>query len=236
MIDVTRRAVPAPRRPTAAFLHWVAEGCRDGAVVLDIGAGANRSGLLTPVAAKASRLVGVDPDEAIHVNGALAERHQTSLEVFAESHPAGFDAAFAVYVLEHVDAPAPFTRACATVLKPGASLFGLTLNAWQYFGAITCASARLGVSNRVLERLKGAEESHAHHFPPEYRLNSLRTLERHLDAAGFSSVEFRCYDATDRYQWYLPAGFRWFAPAYTHLAYRVGAPALMGHISFRAVK
>ena len=180
--------------------------------------------------------MGVDPDRAIHVNRVLDERHQTTLEIFAEGHPAEFDAAFAVYVLEHVAAPATFTSACATVLKPGASFFGLTLNVWQYFGGATCALARLGLSDRVLERLKGAEESHANHFPPEYRLNSLRTLQRHLDAAGFSSVEFRCYDATDRYQWYLPAGLRWFAPAYTHLAYRVGAPALMGHISFRAVR
>lgn len=236
MIDVTRRVVPPPRRPTAAFLRWVAEGCGPDAIVLDIGAGANRSGLLTPVLGTTSRLVGVDPDEDVLANPSLSEAHRTTLEEFAGHHPEEFDAAFAVYVLEHVARPAEFVRACSTVLRPGASLFGLTLNVWHYFGASTCALARLGLSDRVLEALKGAAEAHDHHFPPEYRLNSIGALVRHLDAAGFSSVELRCFEATDRYQWYLPAGLRWFAPAYTRLAYRVGVPGAMGHLSFRAVK
>ena len=53
-------------------------------------------------------------------------------------------------------------------------------------------------------------------------------------AAGFEQLEVRCYDATERYQWYLPPGLRWFAPTYTRLAYAVGRPGLMGHLSFRA--
>jgi hypothetical protein len=43
----------------------------------------------------------------------------------------------------------------------------------------------------------------------------------------------RCYDATDRYQWYLPSGLQWFPPAYTRFAYAVGRPGLMGHLTFR---
>jgi len=77
---------------------------------------------------------------------------------------------------------------------------------------------------------------HEHHFPTEYRLNSARALRRHCGAAGFTSLELRCYDATDRYQWYLPPGLRWFPPAYTRLAYAVGRPGLMGHLTFRATR
>jgi SAM-dependent methyltransferase len=159
-----------------------------------------------------------------------------SLEVFAAAHEEEFDLALAVFVLEHVGDPAGFVRACARVLRPGGSLFALTLNVTHYFGAATWALSRVGLSDRVLELMKGHAEVHDHHFPPEYRLNSVRTVQRHLDAAGFHSVEFRCYDASERYQWYLPVGLRWFAPTYTRAAYAVGAPALMGHLAFRAVR
>lgn len=236
MIEATVQVVEAPHRSVRAFLRWVAESCDPGSRVLDVGAGANRSGALTPLTRKAVHLVGVDPDPAIERNGHLQERHRTSLERFAEDHPAEFDAAFAVYVVEHVADPEAFMAACSRVLKPGGAFYALTPNVRQYFGATTWALSRLGLSDWVLERLKGHEEVHDHHFPAQYRLNSMRTLRRHLEAAGFSEVEFRCYDDTARYGWYLPAGLRWVAPVYTRFAYGVGRGCLMGHLSLRAVK
>lgn len=236
MIETTVRVVEAPRGSVRPFLRWVAESCDAGSRVLDIGAGVSRSGALTPLTRKSVHLVGVDPDGAIELNGALHERHLTSLEQFARDHPGEFDAAFAVYVLEHVADPEAFVAACARVLKPGGAFYALTPNVRQYFGATTWALSRLGLSDWVLERLKGHEEVHDHHFPPQYRLNSMRTLRRRLETAGFSEVEFRCYDDTPRYGWYLPAGLRWVAPAYTRFAYGVGRGCLMGHLSLRAVK
>lgn len=236
VIETNVRVVEAPRRSVRSFLRWVAESCDTGSRVLDIGAGVSRSGPLAPLTRKSAYLVGVDPDGAIELNGALQERHMTSLERFAEDHPEEFDAAFAVYVLEHVADPAAFVAACSRVLKPGGTLFALTPNVRQYFGATTWALSRMGMSDWVLERLKGHEEAHEHHFPPQYRLNSMRTLRRHLDAAGFRTVDFRCYDETVRYRWYLPGGLRWVAPTYTRVAYGVGRGCLMGHLSLRAVK
>lgn len=236
MIETTVRVVETPRRSVRAFLSWVAESCETGSRVLDIGAGANRSGALTPLTRKSAYLVGVDPDAAIELNGSLQERHLTSLERFAEDHPGEFDAAFAVYVLEHVADPTAFMAACWRVLKPGGAFYALTPNVRQYFGATTWALSRLGMSERVLQRLKGHEEAHDCHFPAQYRLNSMRTLRRHLNAAGFSEVDFRCYDDTPRYAWYLPVGLRWVAPTYTRFAYGVGRGCLMGHLSLRAVK
>jgi hypothetical protein len=42
------------------------------------------------------------------------------------------------------------------------------------------------------------------------------------------------YDAPDRYAWYLPEWAKRFPSAYSSLAYRIGSPALMGHLTFRA--
>lgn len=82
----------------------------------------------------------------------------------------------------------------------------------------------------------GTQPHHHEHFRTEYRLNAVGRISRHLESAGFCSVEFRCYDQTARYAWYLPSGARWFPAAYTRFAYAVGSPQLMGHLSFRAVR
>jgi hypothetical protein len=88
----------------------------------------------------------------------------------------------------------------------------------------------------MLRRLKPAEKIAGYHFPTQYRLNTMGTIARHLDRAGFRSVEFRCFDQPSRYAWYLPPRLRGAAHAYTGLAYRIGRPSLMGHITFRAVR
>jgi len=179
-------------------------------------------------------LVGVDPDAAIERNASLAERHRMPLEAFAADNAGRFDVVLSVYVVEHVTDPAAFAMANARVLRPGGEWFALTLNVRHYFGGITWAMSRMGVSDWLLHRLAGDDQVHEHHFPPAYRMNSLRTLRRTCAAAGFERLEVRCYDATDRYQWYLPRGLGWFAPAYTRFAYAMGRPGLMGHLSFRA--
>jgi hypothetical protein len=69
-----------------------------------------------------------------------------------------------------------------------------------------------------------------------YRLNSIRSLTAHLETAGFTAVEFRCFDAADRYRWYLPRALSWFPSTYTQVAYQLDAAGVMGHLSFRAVK
>ncbi len=218
------------------FLSWVARDCRAGTRALDIGAGSNLSGGLDPIKRRSVHLVGLDPDASILSNASLDERYLQSLEEFADASGRLFDVAFAVYVLEHVSEPAAFTQACARVLRPGGSFFGLTLNLHQYFGLVTWAATRTGTSEWLLEKLKGDEVVAAYHFPTQYRLNTVNTLTSRLDDAGFESVEFRCFDDTVRYAWYLPNRLKWFAAGYTRAAYAVGTPALMGHISFRAVR
>lgn len=236
MFDTDIQVVSPPRHSVQHFARWVAQACPPGARVLDIGAGADLSGSLAPILDRGCHLVGIDPDASIERNRSVHERHQVCLEEFARTHTEEFDVAFAVYVLEHVADPSAFVAACSRVLRPGGSMFALTLNVRQYFGATTWAMTRLGIADPVLAWLKGRDVMDGYHFPTEYRLNSIRTVRRQYGTAGFSRVEFRCYDATERYAWYLPAPLQRLATDYTRLAYRVGSPSMMGHLSFRAVK
>lgn len=104
----------------------------------------------------------------------------------------------------------------------------------HYFGATAWATNRLGITHAVLHRLKGTEGEHVHRFPTRYRFNSRHTIEEACGRAGFRSVEFRVYDAADRYAWYLPRPVDRLPALYSSLAYRIGSPGLMGHLSFRA--
>lgn len=236
MIQRAASVVPAPKRRPREYSRWIA-GCVDGTSrVLNIGAGEGRSESFRAVMRKQPYVVGIDPHETVMSNATLDERYQLTMEDYAATHPERFDVAFSIYVLEHVADPDRFINACASVLKPGGRLFGLTLNRYQYFGFVTWATTRLGVSEAVLKRIKSQDEIDQYHFPTQYRLNTIGTISKHLESAGFSSVEFRCFDQPERYAWYLPKRLSGFSHGYAKAAYRVGRPSLMGHISFCAVK
>jgi SAM-dependent methyltransferase len=158
-----------------------------------------------------------------------------TLEQFADQHEAQFDVVYSVFVLEHVHDPDAFAAACGRVLRPGGVLFALTPNLHHYFGLSTWAAGRLHVSNRLLRRLKGADVL-PDHFPIEYRLNTITTLTRHLEQAGFGAVEFRCCDASQRFAWYLPRRLAWVARSYTRAVYAMHAPKIMGLLCIRATK
>lgn len=228
------RAVPSPHAAVAGFARWVAHECPPDARVLNIGAGCNLSGSLSPVRRHAAVLVGVDPDPSIHDNTTLDERHCLSLEDYAATAPDPFDLAFSVFVLEHVADPRTFTRACAQVLRPGGVLMGMTVNMWHYFGLATWAATRAGVADRLLPHLRPREQVDHYHFATEYRINTIRAMMRHLENSGFESVEFRCWDLPSMYEPYLPPPVRGVAGLYNKAVYRLGSAHLMGHITFRA--
>jgi 2-polyprenyl-3-methyl-5-hydroxy-6-metoxy-1,4-benzoquinol methylase len=221
-----------PQRAVTGFARWVARECPPGARVLNIGAGRNLSGPLLHIREKAGHLVGVDPDASILDNVDVDERHHSSLEAYAATAPEPFDLAFSVFVLEHVADPRAFAEACATVLRPGGVLMAVTVNKWHYFGLSTWAATRLHVADLLLPRLR--PEASAYHFPTEYRLNTAAAITRHLDAAGFDSVDFRYWDLPVMYEPYLPRPIRGFATHYQRAVYRLGRPQLMGHLTFKA--
>jgi ubiquinone/menaquinone biosynthesis C-methylase UbiE len=139
----------------------------------------------------------VDPSDRVDENTTADERHQCTLEEFAESTEQRFDLAFAVFVLEHVRDPTTFTRAAARVLRPGGVLMALTVNQWHYFGLAGLLSTRTGVAERVLSHVRDPEAVADYHVPTEYRLNSTGRVSRELARAGFSAVEYRMWDLPD---------------------------------------
>lgn len=234
-ISATVVATPPPHGAVCGFARWVARECPAGARVLNIGAGHNLSGQLRPVSRRAGTVVGIDPDPDVLRNSTLDEAHQLTMEAYAATHPEPFDLAFSVFVLEHVRDPRGFTGACASVLRPGGVLMGMTVNKWHYFGLATWAATRAHVAEPLLRRLRPAPHQVAHHhFPTEYRINTTRSVSRHLERAGFEEVEFRLWDLTSMYEPYLPRPVRGFAKAYHDWVYGHDTPGLMGHLTFRA--
>jgi len=232
----TATTEPPPQDAVRRLARWAARSCPPGGDVLNVGAGADLSGSLRPLLLRRPRMVGVDPDPALVGNPHVQERHRMTVEEFAADHAEEFDVVLSVFVLEHVERPEEFARACLRVLRPGGSWFALTLNVQHYFGGTVWALSRLHLAHPVLHLLKGDDVEEEHHFPTRYRFNSQSAVRRHCSAAGFEAVEFRCYDAPDRYEWYLPGALRWFPGAYSRAAYTARLPGLMGHLSFRATK
>ena len=235
-LSVEVEVTPPPKRPVPAFGRWVADAVAPGAAVLNIGGGCNTSGRHPRIRRRAGRLVTVDPSGKIHADSDADERYQLTLEEFAADHAAEFDVAFAVFVLEHVSQPREFIDAAAHVLRPGGTLFALTPNQRHYFGLATWAATRLGVEERLLRAVRDHERVDGYHVPTEYRLNSIRAVNGHLQRAGFSGVEYRMWDLPRMYEPYLPGPVKGFAGAWSSFAYRTGRPNLMGHLTFKATR
>lgn len=217
------------------FARWVADSTPAGAAVLNVGGGCNASGDFPLIRRRAGSLIAVDPSAQVAGNRDADERYQQTLEDFALEHADRFDVAFAVFVMEHVADPAAFTRAAARVLKPGGAFMALTLNQWHYFGLATWGTSRLGLNEWLLRRVRDPAQVDEYHFRTEYRINSTRSVSRHLERAGFSRVEFRMWDQPRAYEPYLPERLTGLATAWSHTAYRLRSPQLMGHLTFKAV-
>ena len=156
-------------------------------VVLDFGAG---RGLWTtePLPAmsrqlrafheRVDRVVGIDVDEVVLKNPALAEA-----SVVAPGDPipypdASFDLVLADYVLEHVSAAdAPGVAAeILRVLKPGGWLAARTPNKWGMIG-LGARAVPNNLHTRFLHRLQPARKDEDV-FPVEYHMNTRRQLRR----------------------------------------------------------
>ena len=201
--------------------------------MLEVGAGAHANGGIGPLLARRAHVVGVDPDPAVEHNPDLAEAHRMRVEEFAAEHRGAFDVVFSAFVLEHVDDPPEFARACAAALRPGGCWFAVTPNLWHYFGATTWALSRLGVEERVAHRLLPPHE-HDHRFATAYRFNSPRAVRRYCESAGFAELEVRTYEPVDRLHWYFPHYLEWWPDAYARAVRALGRPEALGMLTFRA--
>jgi 2-polyprenyl-6-hydroxyphenyl methylase/3-demethylubiquinone-9 3-methyltransferase len=114
---------------------YIAERARlKGARALDVGCG---GGILSESLARAgANVIAIDLAPAVldiarlhlHESGVAVDYRETSVEALAAGMPAAFDVIACMEMLEHVPDPGSVIRACATLQKPGGSLFVSTLN------------------------------------------------------------------------------------------------------------
>lgn len=116
-------------------LGWIDRSCGlADKRVLDVGCG---GGVLSEsMAARGADVTGIDLSEKpltvarLHLleSGHTVDYRQISAEDLAAAQPAGFDVVTCMEMLEHVPDPASTVRACATLVKPGGSVFFSTIN------------------------------------------------------------------------------------------------------------
>lgn len=106
-----------------------------GRQVVDVGCG---GGILSDsMARKGARVLGIDlAGKALKVAQLHAaeagtpsiEYREVTVEALAQEKPGGFDVVTCMEMLEHVPDPFSVVRACATLVKPGGSVFFSTIN------------------------------------------------------------------------------------------------------------
>ncbi len=106
----------------------------EGLRVVDVGCG---GGILSEAMALAgASVLGIDMGEAplnvarLHAmeSGAELEYRKMTAEALAESDADGYDVVTCMEMLEHVPDPASVVSACATLVKPGGSVYFSTIN------------------------------------------------------------------------------------------------------------
>ena len=106
----------------------------DGKKVLDVGCGGgilaeaiSQSGAVTTGIDLSDKALKVAELHALEVGANLTYR-SISAEALAQEQPEQYDVVTCMEMLEHVPDPASVVRACATLCKPGGTLFFSTLN------------------------------------------------------------------------------------------------------------
>jgi SAM-dependent methyltransferase len=217
----------------AELLGWIDAIHPGDVAVVDVGGGGDFYDFPAAIRGRARRLVGVDPDPGVLSRPWLDVGRQLSVEEYASATTERFDVALCVYVMEHVETPGPFLEAVRSLLVDGGSCFGVTPNLWHYFGLTSAASARLGIENRLLRRVRSTELIESYHFPVHYRCNTIHSLRSTATAAGFRTTEFRVLEHPGLFETYFPAPLRWAPRAYSRMINRFGWPNLFGTLLFR---
>jgi SAM-dependent methyltransferase len=177
---------------------------RNKPVVLDIGCGNGVGGFIEytqVISAEADQLWGIEPDDSIEEQPGVFYHCQQALLEDAELPGNGFDVAYAVFVLEHVQDPDEFFRAVYRALKPGGVLVAITPNAGAFFGMTSRILNRLKLDELVLRIVKRKAAIEEYHYPLASKCNTQRQLSRIADRVGFAEPEILYFQfaGTDGY-------------------------------------
>jgi SAM-dependent methyltransferase len=219
------------------FLDWISDTLPTGGILLDIGAS---DGMFCPEVASLRgcgyTIDGVDPDvSALERNGLLRNRYPGRIES-APLPATAYDAAFAIYVAEHVEEPDRFLAAAARALRPGGSLFLITPNGDHYFARMAKLLQSTRLQERVLRLIRPGELVDRYHHAALYRMNrpaKLASLAREL---GFDRVEFRFSERFEELACYFPGPTKLLPRAWELFVERTGKEHLLGNLMARMVK
>lgn len=219
------------------LLDWLIDSTPPGSSILDIGA---NDGTFCPqvqrVARHARHFAGVDPDvEKLERNSYLHERFFGTLEE-ADIPSEAFDAAYSIYVLEHVDDAERFMRSLSRVLKPGGSFYFITPNGNHYFAKIASFLQGLRLQGSVLTMVRPTHLVSRYHYPALYRLNSPTVISDLGRLVGMSRAEFRYSERIEELECYFPGPTKAFPRIWEALVERLGRESLLGNLMGRLTK
>ena len=211
--------------------------------ILDVGAGDGSTEYSPFFAGLATDYVGVDPDEDIHDNTWLHQRFHQSAETFAAEHAASvaagdaqpFDMATAIYVWEHLEAPAELLKAAHSVLRPGGTMICITPNGLHPFGLGSKVLAKFDLTDRVLRKLRPDEIDH-YHFPVVATRNTIWGVRSCAEEAGFSEVDVMLHDEPNVFVPYLPEKLHALPHAYSKVIAATKLDVLSGTLIITLTK
>ncbi|HLL87747.1 MAG TPA: class I SAM-dependent methyltransferase [Tepidisphaeraceae bacterium] len=204
-----------------AFVELVCGNRESLGTLLDIGCGSAVPPYLARIAEMASVYDGVDPSPDVQSHAGLRRRWRGTLESsdIPQHH---YDTALAYNVLEHVPTGGPFFEKVAQVLKPGGTFWALTPHARHPFAWLSNA-VRLANLKR-LYRARYGEGVNA--YASYYRLNSVKSVVRQVNPAGFSEAHFY-YLPCAQWDRYIPAPLRPLGQTYDRLLGRWHGPSML---------
>lgn len=184
----------APRwvNPEDAYARLVSTAVHEGDVVLEIGIG--HSTFFQEVYARASEVIGLDPEKAELEKNPIVHRALVGRVEHIPLPPNAVDVIVMTWVVEHLTDPEAAFRECARVLRPGGSLLFITPNAIAPHVWI----ARL-VPQRFHESIARRAYGRGEHetYPTVYRANRIGSIERLLRSAPLDPVvTTRLHDPT----------------------------------------
>ncbi|CAN5770704.1 hypothetical protein BH11PLA1_BH11PLA1_04520 [soil metagenome] len=190
------------------FAGVMIQDARFQGTVLDIGCqGGAAQQAFRDVVNRAAQLDGVDPNPKVMENADLTRKWCGEFECL-ELPENAYDATACFQVTEHIARPREFFEQVFHVLKPGGVFYSTAPHSLHPF-----AAAVLLLDKTRIKYLLSAHDELINDIPTYYRMNSRRTVLRHLQGIGFASVEFFL---TPCVQWdtYFPKALRFLPHIY----------------------
>lgn len=175
--------------------HELCAAIPKGAEILEIGAGpSNRTSRFL---ATIGRVHGLDPDEAVKTNDALASASILSGDRYPFAD-ATFDAAVSNYCIEHIADPATHLAEVSRVLKPGGVYVLRTPNRWHYVSLFSSLTPHW-VHDLLANRLRNIGEDGHEPYPTVYAMNTRTDLARFARRAGLEIEDLRLVEKEPSY-------------------------------------